>query len=89
MDLPVRDIDFTDVRLAYFHDRIADLVDIVIASGRSPGQTTDEEIERLVRGLYGVNTPAANARIDSELDHISLPGSLSGSSIEDLDDDAE
>lgn len=89
MDLPVRDIDFTDVRQAYFHDRIADLVDIVLASGKSPNQSTDEEIEQLVRELYGVNTPVANARIDAELDHISQLGSLLGSSAEEQEDSDE
>lgn len=89
MDLPVRDIDFTDTRQTYFHDRIADLVDTVLASGKSPNRGIDEEIEHVVRELYGVNTPAANAHIDSELDHISLLGSLLGSSIEELNDEEE
>jgi hypothetical protein len=39
-----------------------------------------------VRELYGVNTPAANARIDSELERISQFGSLLGSS-QDLEDE--
>ncbi len=89
MDLPVRDIDFTDVRQTYFHDQIADLVDAVISSGTAPNQRIDEEIERLVRELYGVNTPIANARIDSELDNISRLGSLLGSSIEIQNDEDE
>jgi adenine-specific DNA-methyltransferase len=87
MDLPVRDIDFTDVRQTYFHDQIADLVDAVISSGTVPDQSTDEKIERLVRELYGVNTPVASARIDSELENISLLGSLLGSSIENQNDE--
>ena len=89
MDLPVRDIDFTDVRQTYFHDQIAGLVDAVISSGIAPNQSTDNEIERLVRELYGVNTPIANARIDSELNKISLLGSLLGSSTEEPDDDEQ
>lgn len=89
MDLPVRDIDFTDIRQTYFHDRIADLVDAVVSNGRPPGQKVDEEIEHLVRELYGVNTPVANACIDSELDHISQLGSLLGSSTEEQNDEDE
>ncbi len=82
MDLPIRDIDFTDVRQTYFHNQIAEMVDEVISSGWPPSPVLDEKVEQLVRELYGVNTPAANARIDSELDRISQFGSLLGSSTE-------
>ena len=82
-NLPVRTIDFTDVRQTYFHNSIADSVDEVIASGRPPDMSTDAKIERLVRELYGVNTPVANARIDAELERISQFGSLLGSSVEE------
>jgi type I restriction-modification system DNA methylase subunit len=86
MQLPIRRIDFSDVRQTYFHNRIADIVDDVISSGRPPDPGVDAEIEQLVRELYGVNTPAANARIDSELERISQFGSLLGSS-QDLEDE--
>ncbi len=82
-NLPVRTIDFTDVRQTYFHNSIADSVDAVIASGRPPDMAMDTKIERLVRELYGVNTPVANARIDAELERISQFGSLLGSSAEE------
>ncbi|HEV2582299.1 MAG TPA: TaqI-like C-terminal specificity domain-containing protein, partial [Ktedonobacteraceae bacterium] len=93
MDLPIRDIDFTDARQTYFHDQIADLVDNIIASSRSPHHVADEQVERFVRELYGVNTPAANNRIESELERIRGFGSLLGSStdivdVEDEDDDS-
>ena len=83
MKLPIRCIDFTDVRQLYFHNQIADIVDSVISKGSPPDANTDTEIERLVRELYGVNTPVANMRIDSELERISTFGSLLGSSMED------
>ncbi len=86
MQLPIRCIDFTDVRQTYFHNRIADLVASIISSGRPPNPETDAEIEQLVRNLYGVNTPTENARIESELERISQYGSLLGSS-QDLEDE--
>ncbi len=82
-NLPVRAIDFTDVRQTYFHDSIANCVDEVIASGRTLDPAMDAKIEQLVRELYGVNTPVANARIDAELERISQFGSLLGSSAEE------
>ncbi len=87
MNLPIRFIDFTDYRQSYFHNQIANVVDTVISSGRSPSPDIDAEIEKLVRELYGVNTPVANARIDSELEHISQLGSLLGSSVGELTDE--
>ncbi len=87
MNFPIRDIDFTDARQAYFHDQIAGLVDKVISSGRPPDPDIDEQIERFVREMYGVNTPAANNRIDTELERISGFGSLLGSSTGTQDDD--
>src|SRR5205823_7887329 len=66
MGLPIRRIDFTDAWQVSLHKRIADLVDDVIASGKAPDQRTDDEIEHLVRGLYGVASPAVSSRIDSE-----------------------
>lgn len=89
MTLPVRAIDFTNNRQTYYHDRIADLVDTIISNGGTPNQKIDEEIEKLVRELYGVNTPATNARIDSELEHISQLGSLLGSSVEEPDEESQ
>lgn len=83
MGLPIRCIDFADVRQSYFHNQIADIVDGVISGGGPPTPRIDAEIERLVRELYGVNTPAANMRIDSELERISKYGSLLGSSMDD------
>jgi type I restriction-modification system DNA methylase subunit/predicted RNA-binding Zn-ribbon protein involved in translation (DUF1610 family) len=83
MQLPIRRIDFSDTRQAYFHNRIADNVDAIIASNRPSTPKADAEIEQLVRDLYGVNTPLANARIDAELERISQFGSLLGSSSED------
>ncbi len=82
-NLPIRTIDFTDVRQTYFHNSIADSVDEVIVSGRPPDLAMNMKIERLVRELYGVNTPVANARIDAELERISQFGSLLGSSAEE------
>ena len=85
MELPVRRIDFNDTRQAYFHNRIADIVDEVIATGKPPTQEKDAEIEQLVRDLYGVNTPIANDRVDAELARISQFGALLGSSAEEDD----
>lgn len=82
MSLPIRTIDFSDARQVYLHQHIADKVDAVIASGSPPDKANDDEIERLVRELYAVNTPASNARIDSELERIGRLGSLLGSSAE-------
>ena len=82
MSLPIRCIDFSDVRQTYYHHRIADLVDGIIASRKPPPVDVDAEIEHFVRELYGIDNPIANARIDSELDRISRFGSLLGSSIE-------
>ncbi len=80
MGLPIRHIDFSDAREAHLHNRIADLVNGVIISGKVPDQHTDREIERLVRELYGVASPATSSRIDAELERISTFGSLLGSS---------
>lgn len=85
MSLPIKCIDFTNVRQTYFHNQIADIVDGVIASGRPPSSEIDEKIEQLVRELYGVNTPAFNTLIEVELKRIGQLGSLLGSSEEDLD----
>jgi len=85
MELPVRRIDFNDTRQAYFHNRIADIVDAVIATGKPPTPEKDAEIEQLVRDLYGVNNPVANALVDAELARISQFGSLLGSSAEESD----
>lgn len=86
MSLPIRNIDFTDARQVYFHNQIATIVDSIIASGQPPTPEVDAEIERAVRELYGVNSPAVNERIDAELERISLFGSLLGSS-HDLEDE--
>lgn len=87
MQLPVRRIDFTDTRQAYFHNRIAALVDGIIDSHKPPSPEIDTEIEQLVRELYDVNTPLANARIDAELDRISRFGTLLGSSVDEQEDE--
>ena len=80
MGLPIRAINFSNARQVYLHQRIADIVDMVIASGSKPNISTDSEIEHLVRELYEVNVPSVNARIDSELERIERFGSLLGSS---------
>jgi len=95
MGLPVRRIDFSNAQQVHLHNRIADLVDAVIVSGRAPDAETDNQIERLVRQLYEVDTPAMNQRIDLELERISKLGTLLGSSsgngevVADDTDDAE
>jgi len=89
MQLPIRRIDFTDTRQTYFHNQIADRVDAVIASNKPPTPEADAEIERLVRDLYGVNTPLANARVEAELERISQFGSLLGSSTEEDENEDE
>lgn len=78
MGLPVREIDFSDVRQSYLHDRIADLVDVVIACNKPPDAQTDNEIEVLVRQLYGVDSQDMSRRIDAELECIGTYGSLLG-----------
>lgn len=83
MELPVKAIDFSDPRQTYYHDQIANLVEQVILNKRQPDPEVDAEIEKLVRELYGVNTPSSNVRIDSELEHISNLGSLLGASSQD------
>ncbi len=78
MGLPIRRIDFHDARQVHLHNRIADLVDDIVAAGQPPEQLVDDEIEQYVRALYGVDAPAVSAHIDAELRRISSYGSLLG-----------
>jgi hypothetical protein len=78
MGLPIRKINFSDARQSHLHDKIAELVDGVIASNKPPDAQTDHEIEVLVRQLYGVDSLNVSGRIDAELGRISTFGSLLG-----------
>jgi adenine-specific DNA-methyltransferase len=52
--LPIREIDFSNLREKELHDEISDQVAAVLASGKPPSTHEDYQIEMLVMQLYGI-----------------------------------
>ena len=74
--LPIPEVDLENPTDRAVHDAIAARVQVMTERGAGPTEDEDQELETLVRSLYGIRGTEASIHIDNELKRIEALGTL-------------